>query len=213
MLKEEREMNSNNRAMRLFMGMLFVLTAVISCTTIPELKVTFRLPMRSDALKGKKVFIGFEDARKSKDLIGKGAQDQYKNFSGNITLYFSRGDEEGFRIGVYHIPALFKQVFRERLEYLGVEVVSEKKESEIEMVIVLKKLLLDLVGRDWVVTMDYEARLKKDGEFLGSQTISGQAQRLKVLGRREADRVMGEIFSDVVNRLDVLRLFQQAGLI
>ena len=205
-------MEEKRGARRRFIGVLFLLMAITSCATIPELKVTYQLPMRSEALKGKKVFLGFEDARKSKDLIGKGAQEQYRNFSGNITLFFTRGDEEGFKIGVYHIPALFKEVFKERLEYLGVVVVSEREESEIEMVIVLKDLLLDLVGRDWVVRMDYEAKLMKDGEFLGSQTVSGQGERLKVLGRREADKVMGEIFSDVVNRLDVPRLFQQAGL-
>ena len=212
-MKEDREMEEKNRARRCFIGMLFVLMAVTSCTTIPELKVTYQLPMRSEALKGKKVFVGFEDARRSKDLIGKGAQKQYKNFSGNITLFFARGDEEGFKIGVYHVPALFKEVFKERLEHLGAEVVPERKESELEMMIVLKDLLLDLVDRDWIVTMDYEARLMKQGELLASRTISGQAERLKVLGRRDADRVMGEIFSDAVNRLDVPRLFQEAGLI
>ena len=206
-------MEEKNRARRCFIGMLFVLMAVTSCTTIPELKVTYQLPMRSEVLKGKKVFVGFEDARRSKDLIGKGAQKQYKNFSGNITLFFARGDEEGFKIGVYHVPALFKEVFKERLEHLGAEVVSERKESELEMMIVLKDLLLDLVDRDWIVTMDYEARLMKQGELLASRTISGQAERLKVLGRRDADKVMGEIFSDAVNRLDVPRLFQEAGLI
>lgn len=206
-------MEEKNGARRRYIGMLFVLMAVTSCTTIPELKVTYQLPMRSEALKGKKVFVGFEDARKSKDLIGRGAQEQYKNFSGNITLFFARGEDEGFKIGVYHVPALFKEVFKEKLEHLGAEVVSERKESEIEMMIVLKDLLLDLADRDWVVTMGYEARLMKEGEFLASQTISGQAERLKVLGRRDADKVMGEIFSDVVNRLDVPRLFQQAGLI
>ena len=206
-------MEERNGARRRFVGLLFVLIAVTSCTTIPELKVTYQLPMRSEALKGKKVFVGFEDARKSKDLIGKGAQEQYKNFSGNITLFFARGDDEGFKIGVYHVPALFKEVFKEKLEHLGAEDVSERKESEIEMMIVLKDLLLDLADRDWVVTMGFEARLMKEGEFLASQTISGQAERLKVLGRRDADKVMGEIFSDVVNRLDVPRLFQQAGLI
>jgi hypothetical protein len=212
-VKEDREMEEKSGAKRHFMGMLFVLMALTSCSTIPELKVTYQLPKRSEALKGKKVFVGFEDARKSEELIGKGAQEQYKNFSGNITLYFSRGDEAGFRIGVYHVSALFKEVFKERLEYLGAEVVSERKESELEMMIVLKSLLLDLVDRDWVVTIDYEARLKKQGELLASQTISGQAERLKVLGRRDADKVMGEIFTDAVNRLDVPRLFQQAGLI
>ena len=206
-------MKTKTKAGRLFIGMLLVFMSVTACSSIPELKVTYGLPMRSDQLGGKKVFIGFEDARKSKDLIGKGAQEQYKNFSGNITLYFARGDEEGFRLGVYHIPALFKAVFKERLEYMGAEVVSEKKESETEMMIVLKDLVLDLVGRDWVVTMDYEAKLMKDGEFLASQTMSGQGERIKVLGRRDADKVMGEIFTDVVNRLDVPKLFQQAGLI
>ncbi len=206
-------MNSRNGARMHVIGLLWVMVAVASCTTIPELKVTYQLPMRSEALKGKKVFVGFEDARKSKDLIGKGAQAQYKNFSGNMTLFFTRGDQEGFKIGVYHVPALFNEVFKERLEHLGAEVVSERKESEVEMMIVLKELLLDLSGRDWVVRMDYEAKLMKQGEFLASQTISGQAERLKVLGRRDADKVMGEIFSDVVNRLDVPRLFQQAGLI
>ena len=206
-------MKNEIKAIRPLIGMLLVLTAVTFCTTIPELRVTYQLPMRSEELKGKKVLIRFEDARKSKDLIGKGAQEQYKNFSGNITLFFSRGEEEGFRIGAFHIPALYKQVFKERLEYMGAEVVSEKKEGEIEMVIVLKEFLLDLVQRDWVVAMDYETKLMKDGEFLASQKISGQAERLKVLGRRDADKVMGEIFTDVVNRLDVARLFQQAGLI
>ena len=206
-------MEEKKGARKRFIGMLFVLMAVASCTTIPELKVTYQLPVRSEALKGKKVFVGFEDARKSKDLIGRGAQEQYKNFSGNITLFFTRGDEVGFKIGVYHVPALFNEVFKERLEHLGAEVVSEREESEVEMMIVLKELLLDLAGRDWVVKMDYEAKLMKKGEFLASQTISGQAERLKVLGRRDADKVMGEIFSDVVNRLDVPRLFQQAGLI
>ena len=66
-------MEEKNGARRRFMGMVFVLMVVTSCTTIPELKVTYQHPMRSDALKGKKVFLGFEDARKSKDLIGKGA--------------------------------------------------------------------------------------------------------------------------------------------
>jgi hypothetical protein len=212
-MKEDRAMEGKKGARSRFIGMILVLMAVTACTTIPELKVTYQLPMRSEALKGKKVFVGFEDARKSKDLIGKGAQAQYKNFSGNITLFFARGDDEGFKIGVYYVPALFKEVFKERLEHLGAEVVSEKKESEVEMMIVLKDLLLDLVGRDWVVRMDYEARLTKQEKMLASQTISGQAERLKVLGRRDADKVMGEIFSDVVNRLDVPRLFQQAGLI
>lgn len=198
---------------RYFIGILFLLTGVVSCATVPELNVSYRLPPKSDELKGKKVFFGFEDVRKSKDLIGGGARESFKNFSGNISFSLARGDEPGFKMGVYDIPSLFREVFERRLEYLGVEVVSSRTESEIEMVIVLKDFLLDLIDRKWTVTIAYEARVRKDGEVLASQMISGEAERLKLVGRGDADKVMGEIFTDMVNRLDVARLFQQARLL
>jgi len=198
---------------RYFIGILFLLTGVVSCATVPELNVNYRLPPESEELKGKKVFFGFEDVRKSKDLIGEGAREAFKNFSGNISFSLARGDEPGFKMGVYDIPSLFREVFEKRLEYSGVEVVSDRTESEIEMVIVLKDFLLDLIDRKWTVTMAYEARVRKDGEVLASQMISGEAERLKLVGRGDADKVMGEIFTDLVNRLDVARLFQQARLL
>lgn len=206
-------MKTKNRAKGFFVGILLLLAGVVSCATVPELKVNYRLPPKSEALRGKKVLLGFEDARASRDLIGLGAREDFKGFSGNISFFLARGDEPGFRMGVYDIPSLFEEVFKRRLEYLGVEVVSEREEGEIQTVIVLKDLLLDLVDRRWVVTMGYEARVVKKGEVLARQMISGEAERLKLVGRGDADKVMGEIFTDLINRLDVARLFQQAGLI
>ena len=81
------------------------------------------------------------------------------------------------------------------------------------MVIALERFLLDLVHRNWTVTMSYEARVIKNGKVLASQMISGEAERLRLVGRGDADKVMGEIFTDLVNRLDVARLFQQARLL
>jgi hypothetical protein len=60
--------------------------------------------------------------------------------------------------------------------------------------------------------MSYEAKLIKDGTVLAAQIIEGEAERVKVMGRKEADTVTGEIFTDMVNRLDLSRLFQQAQL-
>ena len=196
-----------------FMGILFLLAGVVSCASVPELNVNYRLPPRSEELKDKKVFIGFEDERTSKDLIGEGARDEFKNFSGNISFSLARGDGPGFKMGAYDVPSLFKDVFNRRLEHLGVEVVSNREESEIEMVIALERFLLDLVHRNWTVTMSYEARVIKNGKVLASQMISGEAERLRLVGRGDADKVMGEIFTDLVNRLDVARLFQQARLL
>jgi hypothetical protein len=72
---------------------------------------------------------------------------------------------------------------------------------------------VDLVKKKWTVTMSYEARIIQNGEVLATQIISGQGERVKVVGKGDADKVMGEVFEDLVNRLDVPRLFRQARLL
>jgi hypothetical protein len=191
---------------------------VVSCATVPELKVNYRLPPKSEALHDKRVFVGFEDTRVSKDLMGRGAKKEYKNFTGNITYSLARDDEPGFRRGAYQVSSLFKDVFQRRLECLGAEVVSHREYSDVELKIVLKNFLLDLVKVDlikkkWIVTMNYEARIIQNGEVLATQIISGQGERPKVVGKGDADKVMGEVFENLVNKLDVPRLFQQARLL
>ena len=199
-------------------GILFLLVVAVSCATVPELRVNYQLPPKSEALKGKRIFVGFEDARSSREILSRSAQKVFKGFTGNITYSLARSDEPGFRRGAYSVPSLFEEVFRRRLENLGAEVVPGREESATEMRIVLKDLLLDLVKEDflnkkWTATMSYEAKIIKNGEVLGTQMISGEGERAKLVGRKDADTLMGEIFEDLVNRLDVPRLFQQAQLL
>ena len=190
--------------------MIFVLFAgMTACATIPELKVNYQLPPRSDQFKGKKVFLAFDDARTSKKLFGPGAQEEFQGFTGNISFSVARYNEPGFKIGAFDLPGLFQQGFKRRLENLGMEVLSEPAPGVSELLIVLNEFELDLVSRKWVARMNYEARLIKEGKVLATQTISGQAERLKLLGRGGADTAVGEIFTDMVNRLDVARLFEQ----
>jgi hypothetical protein len=199
-------------------GIFFILVWIVSCATVPELKINYQLPQRSEALQSKRVVVGFEDARASKGLMGRGAKKEYKNFTGNITYSLARDDEPGFRRGAYKVSSLFKDVFKRRLRYLGAEVVTDTEYGDVELRIVLKELLLDLIKEDlvkkkWTVTMSYEAQLIQNGEVLASQKISGQGERAKIVGKGDADKVMSEVFEDLVNRLDVPRLFQQARLL
>ena len=154
----------------------------------------------------------FEDHRAAGELLGKGAQKEFKNFSGNISFSLARGKESGFKMGIYDLPSLFTEAFKRRLKNLGIEVVSEREEGKNTIIIDLKEFLLDLKNRKWVVSMEYEAKLETDGKVLAKQMISGQAERVKLIGRKQADVVLGEIFTELVNKLDVGRLFQQAGL-
>ena len=56
--------------------------------------------------------------------------------------------------------------------------------------------------------MNYEARLVKNNQVLNKLMINGQSDRAKIVGRAQADKVMGDLFTDLVNTLDVVKLFQ-----
>jgi len=153
-----------------------------------------------------------KDARPKAVIVGNGAKEDFENFPGTISLSIARQNEPGLSIGLYDPPDLLKEGLRRKLENEGMELVSGQTLGEPELLIVLNEFLLDLVDRTWMVKMAYEAKLLKAGKVLVTRTVSGQAERFKLIGRDEADRAVGEIFTDMINRLDVLGLFQSAGL-
>jgi hypothetical protein len=201
----------NQKVVRDLLSVLFIVL-MAGCASIPELKVLYKLPPPSNDLKGRKVFLGVDDVRKTKTLFGEGAKREFGNYAGNISLSVARYKETGFKIGPFQLPEMTKEGFRKRLENAGIEVLSERSHGEPQLLIVINRFILDLVDRTWIAKMSYEAKLIKDGTVLAAQIIEGEAERVKVMGRKEADTVTGEIFTDMVNRLDLSRLFQQAQL-
>jgi len=191
---------------------LLFLMIIFACSSMPEINITYRIPEKSDDLKGIKVLLVFKDARRTEDILGIGAREEYKYFSGNISFSLARGKEQGFKIGIYDVPVLFMEGFKRGLENRGVKVVSAKRAGQIELLIVLNEFFLDLIDKKWVVTMEYEARLLKEGKVLAKQLINGRAERAKIIGRGQVDTVMGEIFTDMVNKMDLSRLYKQAGV-
>ena len=185
---------------------------IVSCASIPELKVHYQLPPRADVLKGKRVFLTLKDDRSTRDIIGPGAKKDFVNFPGNITFSFAAYNEPGFKLGPYTPVAMTKEAFKKRLENLGLEVLSQPSPGDPELSIVLERFLLDLKGYDWVAEISYRGSLMKGGKVLSEQSVSGQGERLKVVGHSQANTVLSGIFTDLVNRLDVVSLFRQAGL-
>ncbi len=204
-------MKEIDHVMRYCMGVFFVLVVLASCATIPELTVNYGLPPKADELKGKKIFLSLVDNRAGKDILGEGARKEFKNFSGNISLSLARGKDEGFKVGLYDLSSHFMEVFKIRLQNLGAEVVPERKKGDVEMAIVLKEFLLDLIDRKWTVTVGYEVRLVKNKKVLAKRTISSQGERLKLVGLRQADTVLSEIFTEMINKLDAKRFLEQAN--
>jgi hypothetical protein len=212
-MKEDTRMKRIRQTGTLTLGVLSLFAIIVSCTTIPQVNVLYRLPPKKAELKDLKVFLSFEDKRADKDFLGAGAKADYKNFSENFSFSIATGTDKGFRIGVFDLPSLIMETFKRRLEYSGITVLKEVGGEDAEVVIVLKEFLLDEVSWKWLFKMSYEAKLMKDGRELTKQMISGDGERYKLIGTKEADTLVGETFTDLVNQLNVESLFQQGHLI
>jgi hypothetical protein len=200
-------------AKRWFVGLTVVAVLLGGCATIPELKLLYELPPPRDRLKGQTVFLSIQDARATRDIISEGAREDFRGFTGYISLSVARSNESGFKMGAFDFDGLMREGFRRRLETSGINVSPERRGSELELQVIVQTFNLDRVDRNWVATMAYEARLLSGDRILAKQAVSGSAERAKILGKGDADKAMSEVFSDTVNRLDLEGLFSEAGLL
>jgi hypothetical protein len=188
-------------------GFLFL---VPCCSPIPHLELTYRLPPGQKALSGKKVFVSVEDMRKDKNTIGAGARQDLQGSSGDISISIAKGEGPGIIKGIYQPPGLMKEALENRLRYEGADVV-EEGEASTGISILIKSFLLDRKDWKWKVNIAYEARLVRDGKVLSRQSVSGEEERFELTGTEKASVVLGNIFTDVMNRLDLNKLFRESG--
>ena len=192
---------------------VLILLGMVSCTTIiPELQVHYTLPTPSDQVKGRDVRLTIEDRRTDTSILKRGAREEFKIFSNNVALRVSDGGAKETNIGIFQVASLMREAFQRRLARSGITVVSGSSENVPELVISIKEFSLDLAGREWLAKMSYEARLTGEDGAVATQSVNGQATRYKVMGRDAADDLMSEIFTDMVNALNMARLFDQAEL-
>lgn len=206
-------MKHRNQVLRYLVGLFIVAFLAVSCATVPELKVLYRLPAVSNQLEGHEVSFSMEDARVSKGILKEGARIEFKHFPGNIIYSIAKFNESGFRLGPYELTEMIKDGFKRRLKNVGLKVLPMAGSGAPELKIVLQEFSLDYFKRNWVGKMRYEARLLKEGKLLATQSISAQTEKYKVVGTKGADKAIGELFTDAVNRLDVARLLEQAHLL
>jgi hypothetical protein len=181
------------------------------CGTKSYINVNYRLPLSSYDLKGKKVFLEIKDMRSHQAVFSEKASTKFKNFTGLFLLSLSENEKNNYVAGAFDIPSLFKEVFSRRLENMGIEILTEYKETEPVIEIDLTRFFLDLADGKWIVDISYEVRLIKENRLLARETISASAKRYKWRSQDDVEKVLGEIFTDVVNNLDFVKLFKQAN--
>jgi hypothetical protein len=103
---------------------------------------------------------------------------------------------------------MMREIFRHRLENAGVQVVTEEDIEAPIVEIVLKGFQLDLANRKWIIEMSYQANLIKQNRVVAGEKITGSAERLRVVSGKNAEIIIGELVTDVANRLNLNEFLQ-----
>jgi len=187
---------------------ILVTLATSFCTSKNFLVINYQLPSETVTVKDSAVSIVFEDQRTDLRLVSKSAKMALKDFSGNFALIVARDKTDERLVGAFSLNSMLKTIFKQRLESAGLQVASDDQDRQTVLEIILKEFKLDLVNRKWIVHISYQANLLKQNRFVTGQTITGNAERLRVVGSKDAEKVIGELITDAVNRLDLDELFQ-----
>ena len=184
----------------------------IACAKKPFIYVDYRLPPGMDSLEGRTVFVETNDLRVNKEVFNPRAKKVFKNFTGLFSLTLVKSDDEQTLKGAYTLPRLFETALKERLQNMGITIEKEQSPNTPIFKIEINQFRVNLVGQKWIADISYEVHLTQDQKTTSRETVTGSAERLKIMGGGGAEKIMGEIFTEMINRLDINRLFQQANL-
>ncbi|MBW2437017.1 MAG: hypothetical protein JRF29_07050 [Deltaproteobacteria bacterium] len=190
---------------------LFIALTIGSCASKNYLVVNYQLPSETITAKETEIVLIFKDQRAEQAIVTQSAKMALKDFSGNFALIVTSDSKNERLVGAFSLSSLMKSIFTQRLKNAGIRVASEDQGQATALEIILKAFKLDLVERKWVVQMSYQANFLKHNRFVSGETITGNAERLRVVGSKDAEKVIGELMTDAVNRLDLDALFRSAG--
>jgi hypothetical protein len=197
-----------------FVSTLFVVLFFIGgCAGRAYLIVDYMVTPRSQYLKGQSVSIQVEDLRKSKAVMEPRALRAFPDFRNRYSLAWVMPNRQRILAGEHDLAELFEQTFKKRLERLGVNVVQDTDPSIPVFKVSMNTVRIKLIGVKWYAAVSCTAGLLVNERRVSGETVTGNAERVRVIGRKGADIVLSNIFTDVVNRIDVVKLFQQAKLI
>ncbi len=191
---------------------LFAALFVSACATTSYIAIDYHLPPQSTILTGRHIYIEVVDARIGQSLLGPTAQDTFKYFTGTFSLTLARENGKGALIGAFDLLPLFRETVTRHLQNMGAQILTTRENNTPYLKIEITSFHLDLMGRKWISNIAYDALLIRDNQILARQSINGQAERAKVIGSAQGQAVIGEIFTDVVNQLDMKDLLLKAKL-
>jgi hypothetical protein len=191
-------------------ALILLLLVLAACASTDYLPVRYQLPDRSDSLAGKQVALRVVDLRRQKTIFGPEMRQTFRHFTGHFFLSVARGEQQGMALGAFDLSGLFHQAMVQRLAQAGVIVVDRTSDEVPEITVTLTQFLLDHDSTRWTARVDYRSELSGAAGSTAVQNVSGTEERFRLIGSKDVERVVSDIFTTMINRLDLAKLFADA---
>lgn len=197
----------------LLLTTLICMITTWSCAGRQYLIVDYTVPKSTQQLMDQSVRLRIDDKRENRKIMSPSAAAQFDAFADRYSLAWVTPDKGRVLAGEHDLEALFERAFEKRLLLMGAETASDGDLQAPELSVALEGFTIDLKGKKWVAEVAYLATLTQEGHPVTREQIRGSAERIRIIGRKGADMVISDIFTEVVNRLDLVALFRKAELI
>ncbi len=192
-------------------GALAAALLMFSCATGAVLNVTYQLPGPTAAPSFRPVGIGVVDARTERAILTPRAREELAGAGEVFALTVAAPGRSTELRGAYPLEALLKEILRLRLEQAGIPVAAAGS-PETRVVLAVEEFRLDFGDRRWIAAFAFEARVERGGKVAARQSVRGSNERMMLLKKPDAEKVLGELVTDTLNQLDPADLLRRAGL-
>ncbi|MEJ2643231.1 MAG: hypothetical protein P8010_27130 [Desulfosarcinaceae bacterium] len=183
-----------------------VATTLVACGGRSYMNVVYQLPEAYKGFPDQPVFLEVTDQRGEADIFTAEAKSAFRHFTGLFSLEVVGVNGSSQMAGAYDLAGLFEEALRERFRRQGVTLLDAPQADADRLVVTVETFRIDLKQHKWVADLGYAVALHKPSGTILTEKIRGNAERVKLMGKRDIEKVIGDIFSDSVNRLDLKRL-------
>lgn len=179
---------------------------LVACGGRSYLNVVYQLPENYKGLADHPVYLEVRDERTQKDIFTPDARRTFRHFTGLFSLEVIGTTGTSQMAGAYDLAGLFEEALRERFKRQGITVLDAPRSDANRLAVAVDTFSIDLKNHKWLAQVGYAVALHKPSGTIIKEKIRGNAERVKIVGKGAIEKVIGEIFSDSVNRLNLQRL-------
>ncbi len=188
---------------------LWITLICSACAGRSYLMVDYKVPGATQQLSGYACRLEIVDQRENPRILAPAAGYHFRDFRDSYSLAWVMPDNQRVLAGEQDLKELMRKTFSKRLEQMGAVIAHAGQTHLPLLTITLQQLRIDLKERQWSADLKYEAGLTQNGRLIAKEHVQGNAQRVRIVGRKGADTVLSDIFTDAVNRIDLAKLFKR----